>query len=86
MIALELGGDHPFSIPGQTLEGYHRPLGGESASLTVTVAYADLLPAWLANPPLGLACAVRFDDELVLEGVFHHVRVDSKSVSVRVEG
>lgn len=86
MIALDLGGEHPFSIPCQALEGYHRPLGGESASLTVTVAHADLLPAWLADPPLGLACAVRFDDDLVLEGVLHNVRVESSGVSVRVEG
>lgn len=86
MIALELGGDHPLTIPCQSLEGYHRPLGGESASLTVTVVHADLLPAWLASPPLGLACAVRFDEALVLEGVLHQIQINSKSVSLRVEG
>ena len=86
MIALELAGDHPLTIPCQALEGYHRPLGGDSASLTVTVAHHDLLPVWLANPPLGIACAVRFDGALALEGVLQSVRVTSQSVGFRIEG
>ena len=86
MITLEFGGDHPLTIPCLTLDGYHRPLGGESASLTLTVAPAALLTGWLAQPPLGMGCTVRYDQEVVMDGALHGVRVNSKGVELRVEG
>lgn len=85
-IHVEFPGDHPLIITGQTLEGYHRPLGGEAASLTVTADHDQLMPDWLAQPPLGAVCVARYAGVEVLTGVLNSVRVTAKNVALRVEG
>lgn len=86
MITLHLAGEHPLLIPCETLEGFRRPLNGASASLTVTAQQDAFFADWLANPPLGLACTVAYDDEVVMEGTLYGVRVSEKAVELRVEG
>lgn len=85
-VAIEFKGDHPLTVEGLTLDGFHRPLGGEVASLTVSVAPDALMPDWLATPPLGIGCTVSFNKEWVMEGVLQSVRVTSQGIDVRIEG
>lgn len=85
-ITVEFPGDHPLTVTGHTLEGYHRPLGGEAASLTVTVDHTEFVPDGLAQPPLGAVCDVCYGVTAVLTGVLNSVRVTDKSVALRIEG
>ncbi len=84
-LTLEFGGDHPLSVNAVSADGFHRPLEGEAASVTVTVAHAALMPGWLDSPPLGLACEVVADGETVLAGVLHGARVWAGAVELMVE-
>ncbi|MFZ1492405.1 MAG: hypothetical protein WAU60_03220 [Candidatus Competibacter denitrificans] len=79
-------GDHPLDLAGETLAGYHRPLDGESANLTVTAAPQSFFPAWLTSPPLGTPCQVLYEGETVLDGALYGVKVTAKAVELRVEG
>lgn len=85
-IVVRLGGAHPLDIAGYALTGYHRPLSGETANLTVTVQHDQFLPEWLAAPPLGLDCAVEVDGEEIMAGVLYGVRVTAETVELKVEG
>lgn len=85
-VAIEFKGDHPLTVDGLTLEGFRRPLGGEVASLTVSVDPDELMPEWLASPPLGLACTVLYNESAVMEGALHSVRVTSQGIDLRIEG
>ena len=85
-IAVRLGGDHPLDIAGYALAGYHRPLSGESANLTVTAQHDQFFPEWLAAPPLGLDCTVEVDGDEIMAGILYGVRVTAKAVELQVEG
>lgn len=85
-VSVTFGGDHPQTVSGIELSSYHRPLGGEIANLTVTAEHDQFFEDWLACPPLGIDCAVTYDGETVLDGYLYGVRVDSKSVELRIEG
>lgn len=85
-VTLEFPGDHPLLITGQQLSGYHRPLSGEAASLTITVDHAEIWPEWLSNPPLGARCTVRYGDDVILDGVLSGMRVNAESINVMVAG
>lgn len=85
-VAIEFKGEHPLTVEGLTLEGFRRPLGGEVASLTVSVDPDELLPDWLSVPPLGIGCTVAFNKEWVMDGVLQSVRVTSQGIAVRIEG
>ena len=85
-IFIAFSGACPIELVGEVLEGFHRPLNGEAASLTVTVAHADLNAGWLQAPPLGTACAVSYDDDDVLSGALHGVDVTAAGVRLKVEG
>ncbi|HAO34053.1 MAG TPA: hypothetical protein DCQ84_14025 [Candidatus Competibacteraceae bacterium] len=86
MIAVEFGGDHPIIVIGLSLDGYHRPLGGEVASLTVRAAFEQFEPGWLEAPPLGLACSVLFDGEPLMDGALYGVKASAVGVELRIEG
>lgn len=86
MIAVEFAGDHPVTIECAALEGYHRPLGGEVASLTVRAPFGQFLPAWLESPPLGLACSVSVDDGWLMDGALYGVKTSTNNVELRIEG
>lgn len=85
-IAVRLGGAHPLDVEGYALAGYHRPLSGEAANLTVTCDHAAFFPGWLAAPPLGLDCTVEVDAVEVMAGVLYGVRVTTNAVELKVEG
>lgn len=85
-IFVSFAGACSIDLVGEVLEGFHRPLNGEAASLTVTVAHADLNAGWLQAPPLGAACAVSYDDDEVMSGVLHGVDVTAAGVRLKVEG
>ncbi|MBK8132640.1 MAG: hypothetical protein IPK48_07955 [Gammaproteobacteria bacterium] len=85
-VDVEFPGDHPVTIVGYALSGFHRPLSGESANLTVSADPALIWPDWLQAPPLGAACSVFFDDATILEGTLAGVRVTTESVELKVEG
>ena len=85
-VTLLFPGDHPLIITGQHLSGYHRPLSGEAASLTMTVDHAELWPEWLENPPLGAPCLARYCEYVVLDGVLTGLRVNPKGVELKVAG
>lgn len=86
IISIEFPGAHPITIIGYALSGFHRPLNGESANLTMAVNPALLWPDWLQAPPLGAACSVFFDSTTILDGTLAGVRVTAESVELRVEG
>ncbi|MDG4595477.1 MAG: hypothetical protein P9F75_07255 [Candidatus Contendobacter sp.] len=77
---------HPVAVDGYQLDGYHRPLGGEAANLTVSVAPGVLFAGWLEAPPLGAACTVDYAGEMVLEGFLTGVTAQADVVQLRVEG
>lgn len=85
-ITVKLASDHPLDIAGYALTGYHRPLSGETANLTITVQHDQFLPEWLSSPPLGLDCTVDADDEEIMAGVLYGVRVTAETVELKVEG
>lgn len=85
-ITVHVGGDHPVSFTGHQLDGYHRPLSGESANLTVSVGPGVLFAGWLECPPLGAACAVSYDGETVLDGYLTGVTASAEGVRFGVEG
>lgn len=68
------------------MSGYHRPLGGEVANLSIIVDHEELFDDWLACPPLGVACNVAYGDEPLIQGYLYGVRVDSAKVELRIEG
>ncbi len=83
---LALGDDPPRNWPARELSGYHRPLSGEAANLTLTldIPWRDRA-AW-ANPPLGAAAVVRFGVEPLLEGTLTAVSWSRAELNVSVEG
>ena len=83
---LFLSGPQPLAIQGRALHGYHRPLGGEVASLTLIVARAHLFPGWLQAPPLGQACRVEYAGRWLMSGYLYAVRVTATAVELRIEG
>ena len=85
-IAVRFGGDHPLTVYGYEMSGYHRPLGGEVANLTVRLDREEFFPDWLAVPPLGLSCAVSYAGVELMAGYLYGVRVTAEAVELRVEG
>jgi hypothetical protein len=85
-IQVTVQSSHPVTFSGQELAGYHRPLGGESANLTVTIGPGALFAGWLEAPPLGAACIVTYDNETVLTGILAGVSASAEGVQLRVEG
>lgn len=85
-ITLKFGGAHPLDIAGYALTGYHRPLSGETANLTVTAQHDQFFPEWLAAPPLGLDCTVDVDGDDIMAGVMYGIRVTAETVELKVEG
>lgn len=86
MIAVTISGDHPLTVAAAELSGYHRPLGGEAANLAVTVEHDALFAGWLACPPLGIGCDVRYGSEPIMVGYLYGVRASAKVVELRIEG
>lgn len=78
--------DPPIAVDCAQMDGYHRPLSGESANLTLTVAPGALFPGWLECPPLGAECTVEDDGEAVLNGYLTGVTAHAEGVQLRVEG
>jgi hypothetical protein len=85
-VTVTFGGDHPFTVNGIELSGYHRPLGGELANLSVAAKHADFFERWLACPPLGIECAVAYGGDPIMNGYLYGVRADSAKVELRIEG
>lgn len=85
-VVLSFQGDLPFDVTGIRLDGYHRPLNGEVANLTVVAARESFNEGWLQCPPLGLACRLSFDGEALFDGALFGVRVSGKTVELRIEG
>lgn len=85
-ILVRLGGDHPLDIAGYAMTGYHRPLSGETANLTVTAQHDQFVPGWLAAPPLGMNCTVDVDGEEIMAGVLYGVLMTDETVELKVEG
>lgn len=85
-IVARLGGAHPLDIVGYALTGYHRPLSGETANLTITAQHNQFFQEWLAAPPLGLDCTVEVDGEEIMAGVLYGARVTAETVELKVEG
>lgn len=85
-LTLEFGGDCPLTVEAVALDSFHRPLEGEAASLTATVAHEDLPPCWLDIPPLGISCEVAADGETLLAGALYGITVSAGAVELKVEG
>ncbi len=85
-VFLAISGSQPLDIQGIAIQGYHRPLGGEAASLVMTVAHEQVFPDWLQAPPLGLACRVEYDGVLVMTGYLYAARATSVAIELRIEG
>ena len=85
-VLVTFNGDHPLTVAGNELSGYHRPLGGESANLAVTVEHDALFAGWLACPPLGVGCEVSYGAESIMLGYLYGVRATTKVVELRIEG
>lgn len=85
-ISIEFPGVHPVAFTAITLQGYHSPLSGEAANMTLSLDHGLLWPSWLQAPPLGSACDVIYDGTVILEGSLAGVRVAADSVNFKVEG
>lgn len=85
-IRVAFAGDHPTTINGIALAGYHRPLNGEVANLTITAERSQFFPEWLESPPLGMACSVYYGEDPVMEGYLYGVRASAAAVELTVEG
>lgn len=85
-LSVSLTGDHPVTLSCETIDGFHRPLNGESANLTLTVRRESLWDDWLAAPPLGAACSVALDGATLLDGILAGVVVDAATLQLRVAG
>ena len=85
-IAVRFGGEHPLTVTGYEMSGYHRPLGGEVANLTVRLEPTEFFPEWLAVPPFGLSCTVSYAGVELMAGYLYGVRVTAEAVELRVEG
>jgi hypothetical protein len=79
-------GDHPVTFEAESLSGFHRPLNGEVANLTLTFRSEALWPEWLEAPPLGTTCTVSYDGETVLDGALYGVQASAQAVELRIEG
>ena len=85
-IIVRVLGNHPLDILGYAMSGFHRPLFGESANLTITCDHEHFFPEWLAAPPLGAECAVDADGNEIMTGVLYGVRITASAVELKVEG
>ena len=86
MLTVTLAADPPVEVLARELSGYHRPLNGEAANLTLILALPEAARAdWIA-PPLGVPAAVYADGLLVLEGALTWVKWTLTEISVGVEG
>ena len=83
---LALGDDPPRNWPASAISGYHRPLSGEAANLTLTldIPWRDR-KAW-SSPPLGASATVRYGAETLLEGALTAVSWSRSELTVSVEG
>lgn len=81
-----LAGPQPLSFQCQTIQGFHRPLGGEVASLTLTVARSQLFPEWLEAPPLGQAARIEYNGAWLMSGYLYAVSITSTAIELRIEG
>lgn len=85
-LILSVGDDPPREWTASALSGYHRPLSGEAANLTLTLELTlDERSAW-SVPPLGESALVLYDGETILEGVLTGVAWTPAEISVAVEG
>ena len=85
-ISIDFGGDLPITVLGHAVSGWHRPLWGEAANLTVTAVRSDLEPGWLQVPPLGLSCRVYHDGRLLMAGFLAGVQANASGIELRIEG
>ena len=85
-ISVDFDGDLPITVLGHAVSGWHRPLWGEAANLTVTAIRSDLEPNWLQVPPLGLSCRVYHDGRLLMSGFLAGVQANASGVELGIEG
>lgn len=85
-VTLTLNGDQPVTFSGYALNGYHRPLNGEAANLTIALQPDAVWAEWLENPSLGVACSVDYDDERVMDGFVYSVKAGNAAIEIGVEG
>lgn len=85
-VIVTFGGDHPLAVSAIEMSGYHRPLAGEVANLSIIANRAEFFAEWLACPPLGVACEVTYGGLAIMSGYLYGVRVDAEKVELRIEG
>lgn len=86
ILTLELRSGETHRYAARALSGYHRPLNGETANLTVLLDRApETDPDWFL-PPLGAQATVNWDDETLLIGVLTGASLDRTTVTLRIEG
>lgn len=85
-VTVSFGGEHPLSVTAIEMSGYHRPLGGEVANLTIVADRSEFFAEWLACPPLGVTCDVTYGGLAIMSGYLYGVRFDAGKVELRVEG
>ncbi len=75
---------HRYSA--RSVSGFHRPLNGEAASLTVTMDRDAATDAdWFA-PPLGAPVTVILDSDALISGVLARVQIDRTTLTLGIEG
>lgn len=78
------GETHRYSA--RSVSGFHRPLNGEAASLTVTLDRdPDTDADWFA-PALGAEATVYLDGDALINGVLARVQLDRTTITVGIEG
>lgn len=86
VVLLPLADGETHVYTARAVSGYHRPLNGEAANLTVTLDRdPDTDPDWFL-PPLGAQAAVLLDGEALLTGVLTGVTLDRTTTQLRLEG
>ena len=86
ILTIALTTDPPRDVAARELSGYHRPLNGESANLTMVLDVPRAERSDWSAPPLGVAAAVYADGALLLEGTLTRVVWTLADLTVGIEG
>lgn len=85
-LTLRLASGEIREIPVRAVSGFHRPLNGEAANLTLAIDRSAVTdPDW-SDPPLGAQAEVTQGSCALLSGVLAHVVMDRTTIQAGIEG
>lgn len=85
-VTVTLADGEAHDYPARDLSGYHRPLNGEAANLTITLDRSPALDLDFTVPPLAARARIGLDGDELLDGVLTRVHMDRTTITLGVEG